>query len=281
MIDLTSGALRTFSTEQNNPGWMVTDAPWIVWTNFNSTTNINDWSIVARNIESNQQFTIATSRRADGTFVFGQLPLPLLHQGTVLWAQPTSSERPITADLRLFDLTSRRERTLATGRLSAPVLAGNYVLWARQSDSGDFSFEGLDANSLEPRVLPRQLGSPGPIVYLAGSSRYVAWSRNQFDLNVFRLDRSDVIVYHLPGVTRSFQFLTIAGRYLVWFATASYVILDLERGVGTEISGATVTASEAALVRAEAVRPSTTKGELTPTRVSALALANVSHLPGC
>jgi hypothetical protein len=289
-LDLRSGRLTRISTygrTVSGMGAMAADGRWLVWEELDSMSNPSDWSVRAYNTVTKEHRVLATSRLSGGGYARGQQPLPVIWRGRVAWAQPTldSAGRP-AVQLRIVDLASGEVRVLDRGSISSPVVAGPYLIWGKVTGKvaghDEYEFRSVDARTLRPVALPRPLAHPASIGYLAGSEGYFAWSS---------LDETAVTIWRIgSGQTRTltshdgrhfFQFMQIAGHFMIWFSTATFSVLDLVTDRAFDIGG-TVTASPRSIVVSQlASRHLIGKTTLGTSRVSTIATATAPGVVSC
>lgn len=207
--------------------------PWVVWQEGDSQYQESDWSIHAWNKLTGRTETLATSQSGAGGFVTGQPPAPVVWSGLASWAQPVTGG---TYDLVLADLSGGPMRTLASGKLSSPVIAGPYLVWAEQSATGETYFHAIYTSTLKPAPLPPALRGPQSVLYLAGSSRYLAWSNSTLNtLMVWRVGSThyDAFAPTVPNYgSPNFQFLQIAGPFVLWYGGYAPLAIDVRTGRG-------------------------------------------------
>jgi hypothetical protein len=278
-VDLITGGLRrvtTFPAGTAGIGAMAADALWLVWVQLDSQTDLSGWSIHAWNRSTGAATVLADSRLPGGGHVAGQQPIPVLRNGFAAWAQPAPNRTgEAGAELRVVDLNTGSAVTAARGRLSSPVYAGQYLVWGTVTTAG-YRLQVVDADTLRPAALPGQPPHPVSIGYLAGSEQYLAWSdAEDTGLTVWRIGSSNVDHFTARDGRHFFQFLALAGQFLVWFAAASSSVLDLSTGAGFDVPG-TVTGSPDWIVTATPDATGTA-----PSLVSRLPTRNAPRIPGC
>lgn len=241
-LDLATGRLTEIaplSRGSGGIGWVSADGPWVVWEQLDSQSNQQDWSVHAWNRETGGVRQLATTEAGDGSFLPGQQALPAVRQGRVAWAQPVpSSDGKPAAELRVVDLPTGDVRVLATGRISSPVFAGKSLIWAGYDAAGGYAFHAVDADSLGPAPLPPQLGRPDSVGFLAGSPDYLAWtSLDETRLTVWRIGSAQPRVFGADDGRHYFQFLQVAGHFVLWFNSSAYSVLDVDTGGAFDVAG--------------------------------------------
>ena len=284
-IDLGTGRFSrivTWNSQASGMGWMAVELPWLVWEQGNSQANLSDWSVIAWNRDTGARSTIATSRLSDGSFVFGQPPLPTMRNGLVAWAQPLPKRGDANeSDIHVRELATGHDVVVASGRVGAPVFAGQDLVWARRDFQDAYSFQAVDATTLRPAELPAALRDPGPILYVAGSAHYLAWSGDSSQsVRVVNLDAPQLLEFRAPDLNHAFQFLQLAGHYLLYYGGASSTVLDLATGIGFDVAGS-LAGSDERIAKEEPSGPVAQKGQLTSSRISVIALASAPGLSSC
>jgi hypothetical protein len=253
---------------------------WVTWEEGESQFNLGDWTIRALDTNTNKQFQLGSSKLPDGTFLSGQLAFPVTGHGYVAWPQPTSSS---SVDLRIYRLDTGTVSTLDSGKLSSPVFAGRNLVWAKYSTvGGEPSIQMADADTLQPVAVPTTLVAPRPIVYLAGSPDYLAWTENLSKLVVAELSsgRQSTYAFSTNAMTHPFQFPMIVGHFLVWPTGYTNTVLDLHTGGAIEINLPGAVAGSNDVVVAAQIQAGI-KGSVTATTVSTIHLTQESDIPPC
>lgn len=283
-LNLRTGRLTTiasFPRAAGGLGAMAVDLPWVVWEQLDSSTDVSDWSVHAWNERTGTASTLATSTLGNGSHVLGQQPIPVIDHGVVAWAQPASGIPGHTeAQLRTVDLTTGRSRVLAAGTISSPVYAGRYLIWAQITGAGaGASFAAVDAHTQAAVQLPPQLRTPGSIGYLAGSPQYLAWSAGDgTSMKVWRIGSQRYRQFTQDG-RHQFQFLQMAGHYVLWYNGVASSVLDVTTGKGFDVNGS-VTGSEAWIATSEPVSRSG-RGDSATSGVSAVAAPSAPRIAAC
>ncbi|GIH05467.1 hypothetical protein Rhe02_35340 [Rhizocola hellebori] len=257
-LDPRSGKLTTigdYAPGVSGLGAMAAESPWIVWEQLNSKTNLSDWSVHAFNQDTGDRLVVATSAGPDGGYVAGQQPLPALAHGIVAWAQPVrGSAGTVESELKSFDLAARGVTTLDTGRLSSPVFAGPYLLWAKVDSAMSYTLHAVDAKTLRSVELPEPLRHPASVAYLSGSPDYLAWSSQDLSrLDVWHFGTQQRKSFTVADRHHAFQFLHLAGGFLLWYGGTASSVLDLSTGAAFDVAG-TVTGSADWIVTAQQQR---------------------------
>jgi hypothetical protein len=168
---------------------------------------------------------------------------------------------------------------LDSGRVSGPVFAGPNLVWARVDADGSYALRAVDALTLRPAALPAPASSPGPVRYLAGSSRYLAWSSDQQSLHVWRVG-TDAYGDYTTNLEHPLQFLQIAGDFVLWYAGYPSSVLDLRTGRAFDLRGA-VAGSDAVIAESEPSRAPSTKGDVVPAQLSYAPLTAALRIDAC
>ncbi len=269
-LDLASGQLATiagYAPEVSGLGAMAVEEPWVVWEQLNSKTNLADWSVYAVNRHSGERLTLAESRRPEGGFVPGQQPLPVLRHGKVAWAQPVRlAGGAVEAELRVFDLATRATRTLDTGRVSSPVHAGGFLVWAKVDAATRYTLHAVHDRTLQPAELPEPVRNPLSVAYLGGSPERLVWSsHDSTTLHHWHFATAKLASFTVADRRHFFQFLQVAGDFLLWHGGTTASVLDLTTGAAFDTAG-TVAGSAEWIVTAQ------------PGRVTRVATAQAPRL---
>lgn len=241
-LDLRSGRLTTiarYRPDVSGLGALAVEEPWVLWEQLDSKTNLADWSVRAFNRTTGQSIRIADSHSPGGGFVPGQQPLPVLRNGLAAWAQPVRTNgSTVQAELRVFDLGHRITRVLDSGRLSSPVYAGGLLVWAKVDDTRQYSLHAVDEKTLQPVELPEAIRRPDSVAYLGGSADRLVWSANDaLTLHEWNFTTRKPAQYALSDRGHAFQFLQVAGDFLLWDGATTASVLDLTTGAAFDTPG--------------------------------------------
>ena len=287
-VDMTTGKVTTIARQPSGIGGMgamASDPPWVVWEELDSQSNLNDWTIHAWSQARGTATAIATSRLRNGEFLAGQQPLPVLRGGVAAWAQPLPARGGYTqAAIRVDNLSAGTVATLDTGRVSSPVYAGPYLIWAKISAAGRYTLRAADAATLRPAAVPAVIAAPGPLTYLAGSPDYLAWGSGELNtLTVWPVGTSRLLRFSQGDSGHPFQFLQLAGHFVLWYTGKGSSVLDLRTGKAFDVNGS-VAASPGSVVVAEQSGPSPkggSQGPAAPARVATLPVSAMPGISGC
>ncbi len=265
-VDLTSGrATRIFpyAAGVSGLGSLAVDRPWVVWEELDSVSDMSDWSIHAFNLLTSTHEVLAKNGHVPGA-----QPTPVVDHGIVAWARPQSDG---TAQIQTVNLSTRQARTLATGKVGAPVFAGGLLLWS-DVDSG---LHAVDARTLLPAALPNTLRRAEGAGSIGGSANYLLWtSPDSSTLTAVHLPGGQTLTYTLSDRRHFFQFLQLAGDFVVWYSGSASSVLDLTTGGAFDTAG---TASGSAQWIATASPP---KPGVAGT-VSRIPIGQATHVAGC
>lgn len=284
-LRLGDGQLTTIATYGPNASGLyaiAVELPWVVWTQGESNTNFNDWTVRAWDQRTGIVAQLSTSHRSDGSFVSGQPPTPAVVNGMAAWAQSVASPgAPIDNELRVRTLATGREIVLAHGTVSSPVFALGRLIWGRKSADGKFSFEAADPATMQLAVLPSGLSEPGPIGSLAGSPTRLAWSSDALqEATVYDQATNRRTVYRSPDINHYMQFLQLSAHYLLSYGGVTATVIDLDTAHSFDVNG-TVSGSEQTLVIEEPSRPANGKGDFVASRLTAFPTAALPPIPRC
>jgi hypothetical protein len=232
-VSLKRGGLQVISKVSGKAWggvlWMSVSTPWLAWAESVPGTP-GAWDLKVWNMQTRKIQTIASSRLLAGQYTF-----PVVDQHFVAWSQATSDT---SADIRVFDLAHRATKTLASGRLSPPVFAGGYLFWGEYvGNDNQPRFRAVDAATLQPATVADQLAGPTPIMYLAGSGRYLLWTENGSQMAAYNFDSKTTSSYQFAehDGRHNLQFPMLAGRILVWWSGVTETIVDLDTGKGFDV----------------------------------------------
>jgi hypothetical protein len=285
-LDLKSGRLTkiaTYAPGLSGLGAVAVELPWVVWEQLDSTSNLADWSVHAWNQVTGTATVLGVSRLPGGGYVRGEQPLPVLRHGVVAWAQPVpGAGGAVEAQLRAVDLATQRSWTLDSGRISSPVYAGSYLIWAKVDGGRTYSLHGVDETTLRPVALPEPLRRVSSVGYLAGSPGYVAWSsQDSTSVEVWQFTSGTIKKFTTADGSHFFQFLGLAGHFLLWFGGTASSVLDLTTGLGFDVPG-TVAGSAEWIVTALPTGAAPTTGRGHPTsQVSRVSTQTAPSVTSC
>jgi hypothetical protein len=287
-VDLTSGALDrviVFPAGSSAPAALAVDLPWLAWVQVASAANPTAWTLEARDLDTGEQFIVATSRLPDGGETEG-MPTSLVVNGKrLVWAQPTTKAGQVlpggprvgvqpTDEVRVYDLALRRQAVLGPG--VGPFIVGQYLVWSRAGGV----LQAADWSTLTPAVLPADVRRLRGGV-LAASSNVLVWSFDDQRLMAWHPDRGKIATY-VVGDHDYRHYMAIAGRFLIWFTSQRLVVLDLDSGGGHEVpQPGSIAGSETAIVRTAPMGPIDSKLGASGTVVSVIPTASAPAIPGC
>lgn len=283
-LDMTTGGLTTLSrlpAGSGGTGAMAVAPPWMVWEELDSKTNLNDWTIHAWNLTEGVGKQLATSRLGNGTYVTGQQPLPVVRDGVTAWAQPLPTAGGVNvAQIRTVDLATGATSTISTGRVSSPVFAGPYLVWGEIDSAGHYLIRLVTAAGFKPVATPAPLSNPGPMLYFAGSPQYLAWSSGDLNsLTVWPIGTDRLLHFTQSNPGHPFQFLQLAGHFLLWYTGNGSSVLDLNTGNAFDVSGSVAASADTIAIAEKTLQPP--KGTYAANRVSTLAVSAMPSIRGC
>jgi hypothetical protein len=291
VVELRTGALTqlvTFPADSSGLISLAVGGHWLAWVQGNSRFQPLDWTLFARNLQTGEQLTLATSRQPDGTIVAGPQPQLALRDGLLTWAQPIASTVPGgAAEARVYDLQARRQSVLDTGQVNSPVFGGRLVVWGHILGKGTTELRAVDASTLRPIALPEQIRSQPGVLFLAGSSRFLVWSTDYQHALAWRMKDGQLTSYAISDKRNPLQFLQLSGHFLMWYTGFPFAVLDLDTGgafdtpvLGGAIAGS-IAGSQTTIVRSEPLSVPPSKGGIPGSAVSSLRTASAPSIPGC
>ena len=288
LLDMTTGRLTTISRyagPMGGMGAMAIEAPWVVWEEADSQsateTSLDDWTVHAWNLTLGQGRVLATSRLANGKYLTGQAPVPVVRDGIAAWAQPVPSpDHYNRAQVRVVDLVTGKMTVLDTGRVSSPVYAGPYLVWGKIDSAGHYLLRVADAADLKLVSTPAPLRDPRPLLYLAGSPQYLAWSSADLNtLTVWPVGSGRLLRFAQSDSGHPFQFPQLAGHFVLWYTGTGTSVLDLRSGDAFDIAGSAAASPGTIAVEQQISQPP--KGSYASTRVSTLPISAMPRVSTC
>lgn len=129
-------------------------------------------------------------------------------------------------------------------------------------------------------VTPGPLRNPGPLVYLAGSPEYLAWSSGNLNiLTVWSVGTDRLLYFTQSDSGHPFQFLQLAGHFVLWYTGNGSSVLDLQTGKAFDVAGSVAASADTIAVGEQLRRPP--KGAFASVRVSTLAVEAMPGIRGC
>ena len=286
-IDLATGKMTVvsmMSKSESGFSWMSYADGWLVWSQDESLDELGIWSIQAWNTQTHEKRRLSTSRLPDGTYLTGELAFPVVGHGYVAWNQPVSNT---SADVRVYRFATKTMTTIDSGFVSSPVFAGTYLVWGKGQATSDpaAEFRFADATTLALVVAPPELSRRYPLTYMAGSPDYMLWiavpqtsSPSNSAMSVDELATGRVTEYGAQD--HYFQFPTLAGPYLVWFAADKNSVVDLRTASGFDIPlpGGVSAAGDTIVV---ATIAGFSKSSVSSTSISVVHPSTLSQLARC
>jgi hypothetical protein len=271
-VGFTDRHFRTISAKSStNWGgvlWMSSANPWLVWAEAVPKLN-GAWNLKAYNMTSFETRNVASSRLLAGQYTF-----PVVGQDYVAWSQATSNT---SADIRIYRFSSHTTSVLDSGVLSPPVFAGKYLIWSKLvGNDANPTFQMVDSVTLVPQKLPALLTESGPVVYLAGSSDYLLWTKTQSLMAAYDFMNGTLSTYQISTEDEgrhALQFPMLAGRILTWWSGVLNAVVDLSTGNGFDVVNGAAAGSGNLLVVSSA------KGKV--PNLSALRLSPTTAITSC
>ncbi|MGW4159038.1 hypothetical protein [Streptomyces sp. NPDC004788] len=210
----------------------------------------------------------------------GPLPSPVVHDGTVVWAQGTGSGR---ATLFAAPAGGGHARAWHTGVLDTPFAAGGLVVW-REAVGGGTRPAAVSAADGRPAALPGPIAALRDVRALASDGTTWAWVAGESAprLMVWRAGEARPVaaVSGSPAADGMDQ-LRIAGRLVVWRTPETSYALDPGSGAYTAITPAYGYAAASGTGLALAYSLGNAKAADARTVIQAVDAARLPRLPGC
>ncbi|MGW7304921.1 hypothetical protein ACWGI1_05005 [Streptomyces sp. NPDC054835] len=167
----------------------------------------------------------------------GPLPHPVVHDGTVLWAQGTGSGK---ATVFAAPAGGGAPRAWHTGVLDSPFAAGGLLVW-REAAGGGTRLTAVSLRDGRPAALPPPVAALRDLRSAVSDGTTWAWVAGESAprLMVWRSGRArpTAAVTASPAVDGMDQ-LRVSGRLLTWRTPETSYGLDLDSGAYAEITPA-------------------------------------------
>lgn len=204
---------------------------WAVFAVLEGRTLDSPWSLYVWDA------TTGTSRRLARADRPGPLPRPVVHDGTVVWAQGTGSGK---ATVFAAPAEGGAARAWHTGVLDTPFTAGGLLVW-REAAGGGTRLAAVSLRDGHPAALPPPLAALRDIRSAVSDGTTWAWVAGETAprLMVWRAGeaRPTAAVTTSPAVDGMDQ-LRVSGRLVTWRTPETSYGLDLASGAYAEITPA-------------------------------------------
>ncbi|MFD7977684.1 hypothetical protein [Streptomyces sp. NPDC059071] len=177
-----------------------------------------------------------TTRRLARADRPGPLPRPVVHDGTVVWAQGTGAGK---AAIFAVPAGGGHARAWHTGVLDTPFTAGGLLVW-REAEGGHTRPAALSLRDGRPAALPAPVAALRDIRSLVSDGRTWAWVEGETEPRLMVWRTADTRP-PWPAVTTSpaadgMDQLRIAGRLVTWRTPETSYALDPVPGSYTRIT---------------------------------------------
>ncbi len=157
---------------------------------------------------------------------------------------------------------------------------GHYLVWGKIDSAGRYFLRVVDAATYKSVETPGPLRNPGPLLYLAGSPEYLAWSSGDLNtLTVWPIETAGLLKFTQSGTGHPFEFLQLASHFVLWYNGNGSSVLDLRTGDGFDVGGSV--AASADVIAVEEPIGQSAKGTFASSRLSILAAAAMPGIGGC
>ncbi|MEV5970734.1 hypothetical protein [Streptomyces sp. NPDC051921] len=247
---------------------------WAAFAVMEGRTLDSPWSLYVADLTTGRTRRLARADRP------GPLPRPVVHDGTVLWAQGTGAGR---ATVFAAPAVGGHARAWHTGVLDTPFAAGGLLVW-READGDHTRPAAVSLRDGRPAALPPQVAALRDVRALVSDGTTWAWVAGEATprLMVWRPGetRPSAVVTASPAVDGMDQ-LRIAGRLVTWRTPETSYALDLDSGAYARITPAYGYAAAAG--NALAVAYSLGNAKTTGARpvIQVVDAARLPGLPGC
>ncbi|MFF0753744.1 hypothetical protein [Streptomyces sp. NPDC004267] len=210
----------------------------------------------------------------------GPLPRPVVHDGTVMWAQGTGSGK---ATVFAAPAGGGHARAWHTGVLDTPFAAGGLLVW-REAFGGETRLTAVSPADGRPAALPAPVAGLREVRALVSDGRTWAWVAGESAprLMVWRAGeaRPTAAVAGAPAADGMDQ-LRIAGRLVVWRTPETSYALDPGSRAYTAITPAYGYAAASGTGLALAYSLGDAKADGARTVIQTVDAARLPRLPGC
>ncbi|MEU8542623.1 hypothetical protein AB0C52_22040 [Streptomyces sp. NPDC048717] len=210
----------------------------------------------------------------------GPLPRPVLHDGTVVWAQGGDAGK---AAVLAAPAGGGHARVWHTGVVDTPFAAGGLLVW-REAVGGGTRLAAVSLADGRPARLPAPIAALRDIRAPVSDGTTWAWVAGESDprLMVWRTGeaRPSAVVTGRPAAQGMDQ-LRIAGRLVVWRTPETSYALDPAVGAYTEITPAYGYAAASGGALALAYSPGDTKETGARAVIQVVDAARLPRLPRC
>ncbi|MFG3344727.1 hypothetical protein ACGF1Z_06640 [Streptomyces sp. NPDC048018] len=247
---------------------------WAAFAVLEGRTLDSPWSLYVADL------TGGTTRRLARADRPGPLPRPVVHDGTVLWAQGTGAGK---ATVFAAPAGGGPARTWHTGVLDTPFTTGGLLVW-READGDHTRPAAVSLRDGRPAALPPPIAALRDIRALVSDGTTWAWVAGETAprLMVWRTGeaRPTAAVTGSPAVDGMDQ-LRIAGRLVTWRTPETSYALDLDSGAYARITPAYGYATAAGNALAVAFSLGNAKASGARPVIQVVDAARLPGLPHC
>jgi hypothetical protein len=273
--------IKKFPDSTNDQALGSFDGRWLVWREYHSLYDRNDFSIWAWDSRGGKAKRIGVAGHASGrTFWPSSGRNPDVRAGIATWEQGAGSGG--IGDVHAFDLASGRDRIIRHAHVGGSFLYDGLIVWGEALRPGALTvMRAVDARTGKGRPVPVSLRQLRGVSGLVTDGNAIAYPDTHFT-SLWWSPRPSVAPRHIfgtgygSGVANTVQ---IAGRYIVFDVEPNAYLVDTTTRRYLKLSGEPWgSMNSRALILVE---PSTAKAQHPISDVLFLPLQSLPAIPRC
>jgi hypothetical protein len=273
--------IKKFPDATNDQAFGSFDGRWLVWREYHSLYDRNDFSIWAWDSHGGKAKRIGTAGQApDGTFWPSSARNPDVRAGTAIWEQGSGSGG--IGDVHAFDLASGRDRIVRHAHVGGSFTYGGLIVWAEALRPGALTvMRAVDARTRTGRSVPVSLRQLRGVSGLVTDGNAIAYPDTHFK-SLWWSPRPSVAPRHIfgtgygGGIANTVQ---IGGRYILFDVEPHAYLVDTATRRYLKLQGEPWgSMNSRALIL---VTPSTAKTQHPISDVLFLPLRSLPAIPRC
>jgi hypothetical protein len=173
--------IKAFSDPVNDQAGGSFDGRWLVWREYHSLNNWDDFSVWAWDARTGRTSRIGRAAQgADGSFWSSTWRNPAVRNGIATWEQGSGTNG--AGDIHVFDLRSGHDRIVRHGHPQGPLfLDERTIVWPESLEPGAPTvLRAVDTKTGKSKQLPRALRRLRGISALASDGRGIAYPAASF-----------------------------------------------------------------------------------------------------
>jgi hypothetical protein len=273
--------IRAFPDETNDQALGRFDGRWLVWREYHSLYNVNDFSVWAWDSHGGEPKRIGAAGKApNGSSWPSSFRNPDVRDGIATWEQGSGPGG--IGDIHVFDLASGRDRIVRHAHVGGAFFYGGLIVWSESLRPDALTvMRAVDARTRKSRSVPASLRSLRGVSGLFTDGRAIAYPDAHYK-SLWWSPKPSVAPRRLFGtaygdsVANSVQ---IAGRYIVFGVEPHTYVVDTATQRYLELKGGGWGSMNShALVL---LKPSSAKAQHTISDVLFLPLRSLPPMPRC